>query len=72
MATLKEKYDQETALKLKDVLGVSNSMMVPRVLKVVINMGLGAADKDVLKTATDELAAITGQKPVINRARKSK
>jgi large subunit ribosomal protein L5 len=71
MSTLKEKYEQEITTKLMEVLELKNSMMLPKVQKVVINMGLGAADKDALKTATDELGAITGQKPVVNRARKS-
>lgn len=71
MATMKEMYDKEVAPALKEKLGLPNRMMVPRLSKIVINMGMGCADKDKVKTVTQDLTAITGQKPVITKARKS-
>lgn len=71
MATMKEKYKNEIVPALKTKFGLSNLMMVPRLSKVVVNMGMGAADKDKLKSVTEDLAAITGQKPMVTKARKS-
>ncbi len=71
MATLKSRYKQEVVLALKTKLGLDNLMMVPRVKKVVINMGVGVADKDTLKSVTEDLTLIAGQKPVVTKARKS-
>jgi large subunit ribosomal protein L5 len=71
MPTLKEKFKQEVAPQLKTQLGLANAMMVPRVVKVVVNMGMGIADKDKVKSATQDLATITGQQPVVTKARKS-
>ena len=71
MATMKEKYKGEIAPALKEKLGLSNCTMTPRVSKVVVNMGTGAVDKDVMKQLVDELTAITGQKAVVTKARKS-
>lgn len=71
MPTLKEKYENEVVDRLKEELGVKNRMQVPKVQKVVVNMGLGVADKDVLKAGTEDLAKITGQKPLVTKARKS-
>ena len=71
MATLKQKYDQEVVPGLKEALGLANPMMTPKVSKVVVNMGLGCADKDTIKNATEQLATITGQRPLIRKARKS-
>jgi large subunit ribosomal protein L5 len=71
MATMKEKYDKEIVPALKEKLGLPNVMMVPRVSKVVLNMGTGIVDKDTLKQVTDELTMITGQKAVVTKARKS-
>ncbi|MGH8911788.1 MAG: 50S ribosomal protein L5 [Acidimicrobiia bacterium] len=70
---LKEKYNTEIASQLKDELGLENVMQVPRLSKIVVNMGLGEAntDRKVIESATDELSLITGQKPRVNRARKS-
>ena len=73
MARLKEVYNKEIAPKLKDELGLANVMEVPRILKVTLNMGVGEAvgDKKVLENAVADLTLISGQKPVVNNARKS-
>lgn len=70
---LKTKYNEEIAPKLYEDLGLTNVMQVPRLDKIVVNMGLGEAntDRKVIDDATDELSLITGQKPRVNRARKS-
>jgi large subunit ribosomal protein L5 len=71
MATMRDKYKTTVVPALKEKFGLSNPLMVPRLTKVVVNMGLGCADKDKLKTATADLAAITGQRPVVIKSRKS-
>ena len=73
MARLKEVYNKEIAPKLKDELGLANVMEVPRILKVTLNMGVGEAvgDKKALENAVADLTLISGQKPVVNNARKS-
>jgi len=73
VARLKERYYSELREQLQKDLGVSNPMAVPRLLKIVVNVGVGRATQDIkeLDRAVDELAAITGQKPSIRRARKS-
>ncbi len=71
MATMKERYQQEVAPALKEKLGLPNPMMVPRVSKVVVNMGMGIVDKDTQKRLLEELAQITGQRPVARKARQS-
>ena len=73
MARLKEVYNKEIAPKLKEELGLANEMEVPRILKVTLNMGVGEAvgDKKVLEKAVEDLTLISGQKPIINNARKS-
>lgn len=70
---LKTRYGEEIAPKLREELGLDNVMQVPRLEKIVVNMGLGEAntDRKVIDSATDELALISGQKPRVNRARKS-
>ena len=70
---LKVQYDTEIAARLKDELGLDNVMQVPTFEKIVVNMGLGEAiaNKKAVDEAADELALITGQKPRVNRARKS-
>ena len=70
---LKVKYNEEIAPRLKEELGLENPMQTPRLEKIVVNMGLGAANQDrkIIEQATNELALITGQKPRVNRARKS-
>jgi large subunit ribosomal protein L5 len=73
MARLKTTYMEEVVPKLRKELGYSNPMRVPRISKIVVNMGLGeaVANAKVLESASEELAQITGQKPVIRRAKKS-
>lgn len=73
MARLKELYNTELAPKLKEELGLSNVMEVPRITKITLNMGVGEAlgDKKVLEHAVGNLEQITGQKVVVTRARKS-
>jgi large subunit ribosomal protein L5 len=70
---LKERYDAEVRTKLKDDLQLSNIMEVPRFQKIVINMGVGAATQQasLLEGAIKDLTVITGQKPMVTRARKS-
>ena len=73
MARLKEVYRTEIAPKLKDELGLANVMEVPRITKITLNMGVGeaVADKKVLENAMSDLMQISGQKPVVTKARKS-
>ncbi len=73
MARLREIYEKELVPKLKEELQLKNVMEVPRVEKVVVNMGLGEAIQNIkiLESAADELSRITGQKAVITRAKKS-
>lgn len=70
---LKAWYRTEVVPRLQRELGLRNPMQVPRVEKVVINMGVGDALKDgrLLEAAVEDLATITGQKPVITKARRS-
>ncbi len=70
---LKQKYREEVAPMLYKQLGLDNVMQVPRLSKIVVNMGLGGAntDRKVIEEATSELSLITGQKPRLNRARRS-
>lgn len=70
---LHERYENEIAPKLMRALGYKNRFQVPRLEKIVINVGLGEASQNakLLEAAMGELAAITGQKPVITRARKA-
>jgi large subunit ribosomal protein L5 len=73
MARLKEQYLRELAPKVMKELQLKNVMEVPRVEKVVINMGLGEAIQNikVLESAVEELSRITGQKAVITKAKRS-
>ena len=73
MAQLKEYYKEKVVPELAQQLGFSNMMRVPKVTKVVLNMGLGeaVADKKILENATSDLASISGQKVVVTKARKS-
>ncbi len=73
MADLKKKYEQEIKPALKDELGLSNIMEVPRLSKIVLNMGVGeaVADRKQLDAAVENLEAIAGQKAIVNNARKS-
>ena len=73
MSRLQEQYKKEILPKLKEELGVSNSMSVPKIEKITINMGLGSAlgDKKILESALEELGLISSQKPMTCLARKS-
>ena len=73
MTRLKERYVNEVVPALRKEFGYRNVMAVPRVEKVVVNMGLGEATQNVkiVDTGADELGRITGQKPVVRRAKKS-
>jgi large subunit ribosomal protein L5 len=70
---LKARYDDELRNRLQDELGLGNVMQVPRLTKVVINMGVGAAtgQASLLEGAVSDLTTIAGQKPVVTRAKKS-
>jgi large subunit ribosomal protein L5 len=72
-ARLKEHYQTEVRKKLQDEFGIKNPMAVPKVEKIVLNMGMGEAiqNSKILDSAVDELTTITGQKPVITKAKKS-
>jgi len=73
MARFKERYRAEVIPQLMKHFGYPNTMMVPKMTKIVINIGLSEAKDDVkiLESAMRELAAITGQKPKVTRAKKS-
>ncbi|MGD8992891.1 MAG: 50S ribosomal protein L5 [Desulfobacterales bacterium] len=73
MSQLKTIYENEIVPKLMDTFNYKNKMQVPRLDKIVLNMGLGEAIQNikVLDAAAEELKAIAGQKPVITRAKKS-
>jgi large subunit ribosomal protein L5 len=73
MSRLKDRYLTEVVPGLKKEFGYTNIMAVPKVEKVVVNMGLGEATQNVklIDVANDELARITGQRPVTTRAKKS-
>jgi large subunit ribosomal protein L5 len=72
-ARFREKYDSEIKETLKKELGITNPMAVPRLEKIVINMGLGEATQNVkiMDPLVADLAAIAGQKPVTTKAKKS-
>jgi len=73
MATLKQHYKTEVVPKLMQEFGYSSIMQVPKITKITLNMGVGEAvgDKKILDNAINDLTAITGQKPVSTKARKS-
>ena len=67
---LKDRYKEKIIPALKEKFGFTNLMQVPRLQKIVINMGVGVGgDRDDVKNAADELARITGQRPVITKSR---
>lgn len=70
---LKVRYEEEIHANLKEQLGLDNAMEVPTLEKIVLNMGLGEAvqNKKAIDEAVDELALISGQKPRVNKSRKS-
>ncbi|HBV24200.1 MAG TPA: 50S ribosomal protein L5 [Jeotgalicoccus sp.] len=73
MARLKEKYNETIRQELVNKFNYSSIMQAPQIDKIVVNMGIGDAVQNakVLDTAVEELSAITGQKPVITKAKKS-
>ena len=73
MARLREYYEKEVVPALKKEFGIENIMEVPRIDKIVVNMGVGDAvtNAKLVDAAMDDLALITGQKPRLNRARVS-
>jgi large subunit ribosomal protein L5 len=73
MARLKDRYNEEIAPALKERFGIENPMRVPRLEKIVVNMGVGEASQNsrALDGAMEDLATITGQKAQMRRARKS-
>jgi large subunit ribosomal protein L5 len=73
MSRLKEKYQKDVVPALQKEFGYKNVMAVPKIHKVVVNMGLGEATSNakIIDTGADEVARITGQKPVTRRAKKS-
>jgi large subunit ribosomal protein L5 len=70
---LRTKYDTEVRAALKESLGLANVMQVPGLTKIVVNMGVGEAARDskLIEGAVKDLTAITGQKPLVTKARKS-
>lgn len=73
MGTLKEQYESELKSELQKQLGLSNVMEIPRIEKIVLNMGLGDAVQNpkIVEKASQELTLISGQKAVVTRAKKS-
>jgi len=73
MSRLRERYRNEIAPALRKEFGYANPMQIPRLRKVVVNIGVGEATQNikVLDAATHDLTLITGQKPIVHRARKS-
>ncbi len=70
---LQERYRNEITPKMMETFGLKNKMAVPRLEKIVVNMGVGegAQDIKILEKSMDEMAAITGQKPIMRRAKKA-
>jgi large subunit ribosomal protein L5 len=68
---LKQKFVKELAPALEKKLGVTNKMLIPHLTKIVINMAFGIVEKDEQKTLVENLGKITGQKPMLCKARKS-
>ena len=73
MNRMRDKYLKDAVPALRKEFGYTNIMAVPKVVKVVVNMGLGEATQNakIVETGADEVARITGQKPVVTRAKKS-
>jgi large subunit ribosomal protein L5 len=73
MTRLRERYEREVAPALKKEFGYKNVMAIPKIEKVVVNMGLGEATQNakIVDVGADELGRVTGQKPVVTRAKKS-
>jgi large subunit ribosomal protein L5 len=73
MSRLRDRYSNDVAPALKKEFGYKNVMAIPKIQKVVVNMGLGEATQNakIVDTGADEVMRITGQKPVVTRAKKS-
>jgi len=73
MARLQQQFKEKIVPELKKSLGLANTMQVPRILKITINMGVGeaVADKKVMDAAVGDLAKLSGQKPLVTKAKKS-
>jgi len=73
MSRLRERYEKEVAPALKKEFGYRNVMAIPKIEKIVVNMGLGEATQNakIVDVGADEVARVTGQKPVVTRAKKS-
>jgi large subunit ribosomal protein L5 len=73
MTRLRERFEKEVMPALRKEFGYKNVMAVPRITKVVVNMGLGEATQNakIIDTGAEDLGRITGQKPAVRRARKS-
>lgn len=73
MGTLKEQYEKELKGMLQQKLGIANVMDIPKIEKIVLNMGLGEAVQNpkIVEKAVEELTAISGQKAVVTKAKKS-
>lgn len=71
MANLKDKYQNTVVPALREKFAITNPMVVPKITKVVLNMGFGILDKDAQKAAVSDLAKLSGQQPSLRRARKS-
>ena len=73
MARLQQYYREKVVAELMQSLGVTNPMQVPKITKITVNMGVGeaVADKKAMDGAVNDLTALTGQKPVVTKARKA-
>ena len=73
MSRLRDRYSKEVAPALKKEFGYTNVMAIPKIEKIVVNMGLGEATQNakIVDTGADEVMRVTGQKPVVTRAKKS-
>ncbi len=73
MSQLKQYYDKEVVPQLMEAFKYKNKMQAPKLEKIILNMGLGEAIQNIkiIDSAVDELSAISGQKPIVTRARKS-
>ncbi len=73
MARLKDKYRNDIAPAIAKEFDIKNTMAIPKLEKIVINMGVGEAigNSKILDTVVDEITAVTGQKPVVTKAKKS-
>ena len=73
MARLAEKYESEIRGQLKEKFNLKNIFEVPKLVKIVVNIGVGEAvsDSKIINKAIEDLSLITGQKPVITKAKKS-